>query len=76
MNNQNDIYALLKKSGLNADALLKAAKAGDKEALLSALGKTERAKIENVLKNGGADKILSSDAAKDIINRFGEKNNG
>ncbi|MBQ0083627.1 MAG: hypothetical protein KBS52_02525 [Clostridiales bacterium] len=76
MNNQNDIYSVLKQNGLNADALIKAAKKGDSAALMQALSAADRQKVENLIKSGAADKILKSNSAKDIINRFGEKSNG
>lgn len=76
MNNQNDIYSLLKKSGLNADALLRAAKNNDSDALLKALSPSDRNKVEKLINSGEAEKMLSGKAARDIINRFGEKSNG
>lgn len=76
MKNQNDIYSLLKNGGLNAETLLAAAQSGNANALLDALPADKRRQVEKAIKSGEAQKLLSDESAKSIINLFGEINNG
>ncbi len=76
MNNKNDeIFGKLKNSGLNVDAIKKAAASGDSKALLSSLNESDRKKLNNILNDRTAlENLLKNPAAQQLLKKLsGEK---
>ena len=79
MNNNKNFYENILKNGngkINKDAINKA-KNGDTSSLLNSLSPEDRKKVNDALNDKEKLKqILSSDAAKKLLNLLGGKNNG
>lgn len=77
MNNNKNFYEdILKNGKINKDAINKAKK-GDTSSLLNSLSPEDRKKVNDALNDKEKLKqILSSDAAKKLLNLLGGKNNG
>ncbi|MBQ9355410.1 MAG: hypothetical protein IJT84_07005 [Clostridia bacterium] len=79
MNNNKNFYEDILKNGngkINKDAINKA-KNGDTSSLLNSLSPEDRKKVNDALNDKEKLKqILSSDAAKKLLNLLGGKNNG
>ena len=79
MNNNKNFYEDILKNGngkINRDAINKA-KNGDTSSLLNSLSPEDRKKVNDALNDKEKLKqILSSDAAKKLLNLLGGKNNG
>lgn len=77
MNNNKNFYEdILKNGKINKDAINKA-KNGDTSSLLNSLSPEDRKKVNDALNDKEKLKqILSSDAAKKLLNLLGGKNNG
>ena len=79
MTNNKNFYEDILKNGngkINKDAINKA-KNGDTSSLLNSLSPEDRKKVNDALNDEEKLKqILSSDAAKKLLNLLGGKNNG